>query len=275
MVYIPYAQSSSPRVTVVVRSSLRVAQIDRAIRAAVHDADASLAIQNVDALDDLLADSLGQQRLKSVVLVALACLAVVLACTGIYGVTAFLMVDRTHEIAIRMALGADSASMLGRLVWETSVWTVSGVLIGLMTGWTAGLVWAANLPELHESGLAMYTGVAVMLVGVRSAAAGDLLSRRSQVAFDFAQGSMTVGFLSEAQDRQLQAAVLAQELLQSIMWQRHNRSAVDARHRLRRDERVHDGLFRRLNRRREERTEVVVRQHGNATGPRPSAPRPG
>ena len=180
MVYIPYGQSSSPRVTVVVRSALPVAQVDRAIRAAVHDADASLAIQGIDPLDDLLAESLGQQRLKSVVLASLACLAVLLACTGIYGVTAFLMVDRTHEIAIRMALGADPTAMLGRLIRETSIWTGSGVLVGLVSGWGAGMFWAASLPELREAGATMYVAVAVALVSVSIAAAWGPAYRASR-----------------------------------------------------------------------------------------------
>ena len=165
-IYLPFAQNSSWWVIFVVKSSLSLAEVDRAIRRAVKSADASQPVDNVTPLDRLLSNSLGEQRLKALILAALASLALVLACTGIYGVTAFLMTERTKEIAIRMALGAEPRSMLTRLVLENERWVASGALVGLGAAWGAGIVWKTRVPDLSAAGAPAYVATAVVLLGV-------------------------------------------------------------------------------------------------------------
>jgi len=129
-IYIPFAQNSSWWIIFVVKSSLPLPQLDRVIRA------------------------------------ALATLALAPACTAIYGATAFLMTERTKEIAIRMALGAAPRSMLVRPVLDNERWIAGGAFVGLAAAWVAGVIWRAKVPELSTAGALAYVATPVVLLGV-------------------------------------------------------------------------------------------------------------
>jgi predicted permease len=181
-IYMPYAQSATPSVTLVVRSALPPERVDRAIRAAVRAADPLLAVDDVAPLTRLLEDSLGEQRLRTAVLGALAALALALASAGIYGVTAFLMAERTREIALRMALGAAPGTVLARVVADGGRWIAGGVGAGLAAAWGVGAAWRATFPELGGAGVTAYLGAAALLVAVSLLATWLPARRASRLA---------------------------------------------------------------------------------------------
>jgi predicted permease len=101
------------------------------IRRALVAADASLAVLNVDALDDLVRDSVSQDRLVARVVTLFGALALVLASLGLYGVIAYATLRRTGEFGLRMALGADRRTVT-RLVLRDALGLVAGgALVGV------------------------------------------------------------------------------------------------------------------------------------------------
>jgi putative ABC transport system permease protein len=166
MVYVSFRQSSSPELSFVASTTMSVAAFERAVREAVASADASLAIDGVKPLPQLLSDSLNQGRFKTLVVALLAGLALILASTGIYGVTAFLVGERTREIAIRLALGARVGRVIRQLVTDGARWIVAAAIVGLMLARMLGGVARVYVPELTDAATLTYVGTAALLVVV-------------------------------------------------------------------------------------------------------------
>ncbi len=101
------------------------------IRQALAEIDNRLVMYRERAMDDVIADRLGTRRFSTIVLGIFASLAVLLACVGIYGVVAHLVSNRTQEIAIRLALGAQRRDVLRSVLRDGARMAVSGVAIGL------------------------------------------------------------------------------------------------------------------------------------------------
>jgi putative ABC transport system permease protein len=94
--------------------------------------DSTLPIAHIRTLNDVIGDSIAPRRLSVVLLTVFAGLALVLASVGIYGVMSFLVVQRTHEIGVRMALGAQRADVLRLIISRAGLLIGAGTLIGLV-----------------------------------------------------------------------------------------------------------------------------------------------
>jgi putative ABC transport system permease protein len=103
-----------------------------AIQREVRAIDSVQPIAHVRTLDDVIADSIAPRRLSVVLLMVFAALALVLASVGIYGVMSFLVVQRTHEIGVRMALGAQRSDVLRLIISRAGLLIGAGALIGLI-----------------------------------------------------------------------------------------------------------------------------------------------
>ena len=158
------------------------AAAERALRAAIASVDADRAIESVKSLPQLLDESVGEDRFKTVIIAALAALALVLASTGIYGVTSFLVAERTREIAIRMALGARAATVLRQLVVDGGRWIVGAAALGLIAARLLGGAVARYVPQLTEAALGTYATTAVVLTAVGIAATAIPTWRASRVS---------------------------------------------------------------------------------------------
>src|SRR5206468_7387926 len=118
--------------TVAMRMSGDPMQAAPPIRALLAGADRTLPIFDVKPLDVALADSIAPRRFNLLLLGAFAGSAVVLALVGIYGVIAYSVAQRTHEIGVRMALGAERREVVRMIVWQGMTIAAAGIAAGVV-----------------------------------------------------------------------------------------------------------------------------------------------
>jgi predicted permease len=119
-------------VAVVLRTQGDPAAIMGPVRRAVYETDPREVIYGVQTLDALLANSLAARRLSMILLEIFAALALVLSCVGIYGVISYLVSQRTHEIGVRMALGAQRSDVMKLVLTQGAEMALAGMAIGLV-----------------------------------------------------------------------------------------------------------------------------------------------
>ena len=142
-IYVSTYQDSSRRLSVVLRTSLPAAQLEPQIRHEIHSIDSGLPVFGVSSMSDVLDRSLASRRFAADLLGGFAGLAVLLASIGIYGLLAYMVGQRSREIGIRMALGAQRNDIL-RMILRKGV-ALAGV------GIVAGLVFSASTASLMAS----------------------------------------------------------------------------------------------------------------------------
>ncbi len=142
----PYAQvyrshTQFPRraMSLLVRTGNDPLNLVPAIRSQITQMDASLPLYNIRTMEQILADSIATPRFNMLLMGVFAVVALLLAAIGIYGVMSYAVTQRTHEIGIRMALGASSGDVLGMIVRQGMVLTLVGVAAGLAMSF--GLAW--------------------------------------------------------------------------------------------------------------------------------------
>jgi putative ABC transport system permease protein len=170
-VYLPYQQNPSRLMSIVVRKNGDVTDIVSTVRHIVTDLDANQPITNVHTMEELLAESLAQRRLSMGLLAIFAGIAVLLAAVGIYGVMAYVVTQRTHEIGIRMALGAEPKDVLRMVVREAMSLAAIGVVLGLISAALLVRFLESQLYGVRATDPATFVLVAVVIAGVAAAAA--------------------------------------------------------------------------------------------------------
>ena len=166
--YVPHAQWPFPdsSMSFVVRTSGPSASIASAARQAIRSADSTQALSNVVPLENIVSGSVQGRRFVLTLIAAFAAIALLLSAVGIYGVTAYSVAQRTREIGIRIALGAQRAEVLSLLLKQVLLL----VLIGLGAGVAASLALtrflASILFEVKPSDPATFAAVILLLVAV-------------------------------------------------------------------------------------------------------------
>ena len=168
--YVPFAQSAYFTTIYVVRSNQDPRALLPAIRREIQAMDPAVPLANVRMFEDVIADSVAPRRLSVVLLGVFAGVAVLLASVGIYGVMSFVVVQRTHEIGVRMALGAQRSDVL-KLVLGRSLKLISaGTIIGLIVAIMSTNTLRALLYSVNAFDAATFAMVTILLGAVALAA---------------------------------------------------------------------------------------------------------
>ena len=131
MLYVPYDQAPLFGGEVVVKSTLSPSAVVGAIRKATSGIDKNLPLTDIMSLPEALDASVAQPRFRTLLLALFGVVALVLAAVGIFGVISYSVSRRTHELGIRMALGAQPGLVLSMILRETLTLTLMGIAIGI------------------------------------------------------------------------------------------------------------------------------------------------
>ncbi len=165
-VYFSHLQRPNARVTVALRVSADVATVSRAVRNAVHAIDPALPIFDLAMLDDRLAAQLAPSRLVAVISSACAGVALFLAAFGLFAMLAHDVSQRLHEMAIRMALGAQRHDVLRLVMREGLTLTGAGLLFGVLVGLQASETLQNFLFGITPSDPKIYATISALLLSV-------------------------------------------------------------------------------------------------------------
>jgi len=180
--YRPLAQENFPFLTITVRSPLPPGSVTKLVQSALRTVDPSLALILPQAVSELMAQALGQAKLMMVLLGLFATVALLLATVGIYGAVAYTVEQRTGEIGVRMALGAQTTDILRLVVNQGMRPVVFGLVIGVGAALALGRLIASQLYETsaHNPLLLIATiavlGIAALLACLFPARRASLLN---------------------------------------------------------------------------------------------------
>ncbi|MBW4028775.1 MAG: ABC transporter permease [Acidobacteria bacterium] len=135
---IPFWQTPWPSASVGVRTSLAPATMLNSVASAVHSVDPEIALSAPRTMSEIRNQLFASDRFTALLLASFAVLALLLATIGIYGVMAFSVNQRTHEIALRMALGANRSRIIGMIVGEALWLAGTGLLLGTVGAYFVG-----------------------------------------------------------------------------------------------------------------------------------------
>ncbi|HEY0006258.1 MAG TPA: ABC transporter permease [Pyrinomonadaceae bacterium] len=143
--YMPHRQLPTSDMFLVVQAANDPASLAGAVRGAISTLDKDLPAYRVTTMDQLVADSLAQRRFAVFLLGLFAALAMVLAVVGLYGVMSYMVAQRTREIGIRMALGAQTADILRMVVRQGMLLVIIGVVVGVAASFAVTRVMTSML----------------------------------------------------------------------------------------------------------------------------------
>jgi putative ABC transport system permease protein len=170
--YLPEAQAPWPAMSLVVRSSGEPAPLAAALRAKVRELDADLAVGPARGLEDVVAASVAQPRLTAQLVLGFALLALAMAVVGVYGVMAYLVSQRSHELQIRMALGARREDIFRLVMGQGLRLVLAGVAVGTALSLAFGRLLESLLFRTAPTDLATHLGAALLLVAAALLACG-------------------------------------------------------------------------------------------------------
>ena len=178
MMYVPFAQEPFWGGAVIVKSTLSISSVASAIRGEVRQIDKDLPVTDVAELTGAIDTSLAEQRFRTFLLGLFAAMALILAAIGIFGVISYSVSRRTHEMGIRVALGASRGAILRMVLRETLLLTFAGLAIGIPCALAASRLVGHMLFGVSPHDLVTLTIVAIVLASV-AAFAGYLPARRA------------------------------------------------------------------------------------------------
>lgn len=179
LIYVPSLQEPEPTMTLVVRGGAAApAELVPSIRREMQALDSSLPLGDPRVLEQLLVDSVAPRRLQALLLSVFAATALLLASLGTYGVVAYSAARRTHEIGIRMALGAGRVQVLGMIIRQGVSLTLLGAAVGLVAALTLTRTLRSQLFEVSPTDPLTFACITAVITLV-ALAASYLPARRA------------------------------------------------------------------------------------------------
>jgi putative ABC transport system permease protein len=164
--YLPHQQFPTTFNTIVVKTTTDPAAMADVVRREVLAVDHEQAVSNVTTLEQLMGDSIAVRKFFMVLLLVFAALALTLAAVGIYGVMSYVASQRTHEIGIRMALGAQAGDVLKLIIGNGMVLALIGVAVGLASALALTRVMAGILFGVTTTDALTYVTVSAGIIAV-------------------------------------------------------------------------------------------------------------
>jgi putative ABC transport system permease protein len=169
--YLPVAQAESRSLWLLARSPSAPEQLVPLIRRALSAIDAELPLSRARTLEAIIDGSVAQPKFSMLMLTVFAAVALILTAAGVYGVISYSVAQRTHEIGVRIALGARRSDVVGMVVRQVALLSAVGLVIGGAGALAGGRVLATMLYDLQPTDPPTFVGVAVIVLAVSIAAA--------------------------------------------------------------------------------------------------------
>jgi putative ABC transport system permease protein len=163
-VYLPFQQNPGATITLVARTKSDPRGLAASVRREVSAFDRDLPVSNLKFMDEIVAGSVSQPRVYALLLGIFAVLALILAAIGIYGVISYSVTQRTQEIGIRMALGAQSRDVLALIIKQGMALSLLGILLGLLVSLALTRVLASQLYGISSTDPVTFTAISVLLM---------------------------------------------------------------------------------------------------------------
>ena len=165
--YVPYAQVENDfPVNLIIRTAVDPNSLTAAVREAIHSVDADQPISNVMTMNTNLSTVLVTERFGAVLMGTLAISGLLLASIGLFGVMAYSVTQRTGEIGVRVALGAQPKHVLGLIIRQGVKLTLFGVAIGLVVAWCTTRLLISLLFEVKATDPATFLSISLLLVSI-------------------------------------------------------------------------------------------------------------
>lgn len=164
--FVPYAQAPSGSTIFVVRTKGDPNALLQSLKARIWESNKTQPFYAVTTMDQLVRDSLKARRFNLVLLSALAALALSLAAIGIYGVMSFTTGQRTHEIGVRMALGARTTDIIRLVVGEGMALTLTGIGVGLVASFALTRFLSSLLFNITSTDPITFASITILLSAV-------------------------------------------------------------------------------------------------------------
>jgi len=164
--YLPYLQVPADSMTVIVKGSSDPNQLISSIRGAVREIDPEQPIYSPRTMYEIRAESVASERLNLTLLSIFAGIALVLAIVGIYGVMSYSVTQRTHEIGIRMAIGARPRDVFAMVLGQGMKLALIGVAIGLLLAFGLTRLMATMLFGVEPTDVPTFAAISILLISV-------------------------------------------------------------------------------------------------------------
>jgi putative ABC transport system permease protein len=169
-IYVAYTQDPFRGLFLVIRAGADPGPLTSAVRSEVSNIDKTTPVFNVKPMGQVIDERLSPKRLATLVLAVLAVIALLLAAVGIYAVMAYSVAQRTHEIGVRMALGAQPRNILRLVIRYGLTLTLVGLAIGLAGAFAMTRAMAQVLYGVTSTDAMTFAGISLLLAGVALAA---------------------------------------------------------------------------------------------------------
>jgi len=181
-IILPFWQSPWPVATMAVRTVAEPMSVRQGIAAVIRSLDPDLPMADVKTMEQIVDESVASDRFNTVLFGSFAVVALLLAAVGIYGVMSFVVAQRTHEIGLRMALGADRRRVVGQVLREGMTTALAGTALGSAGAYSVGRAMQGMLYGVGAVDPAAFIVVALTLLG--AALVACLVPARRAAAVD-------------------------------------------------------------------------------------------